>query len=87
MIEFSDNVARLEPSPTLAIAARAKAMQAEGHSVINLSAGEPSFATPGAAAAGAAAAVAAGKTGYPPTSGLPELRSSVANYCNESTSA
>jgi len=87
MIDFSDNVARLEPSPTLAIAARAKVMQAEGHSVINLSAGEPSFATPDAAAVGAAAAVAAGKTGYPPTPGLPELRSAVANYCNESTSA
>jgi len=87
MIDFSDNVARLEPSATLAITARAKAMQAAGHSVINLSAGEPSFSTPQAAAAAAAAAVAAGKMGYPPTPGLPELRSAVASYCNETTTA
>jgi len=83
MADFSDNVARLEPSPTLAITARAKAMQAEGHSVINLSAGEPSFSTPEIAAEAAMAAVAAGKTGYPPTPGIKELRSAVASYSNE----
>lgn len=87
MLDFSDNVARLEPSATLAITARAKAMQAEGHSVINLSAGEPSFATPDVAAAAAAAAVAEGKTGYPPTPGLRELRSAAAAYMNETTLA
>ena len=87
MVEFSDNVSRLEPSPTLAITARAKAMQAEGRSVINLSAGEPSFTTPQPAAIAATAAVAAGKTGYPPTPGLPELRSAVASYSNQTTAA
>lgn len=87
MAEFSDNIARLEPSPTLAITARARAMQAAGHSIVNLSAGEPSFATPRAAAEGAAAAVAAGKTGYPPTPGIPELREAVADYMMETTEA
>lgn len=87
MTRFSDNVARLEPSPTLAITARARALQAEGRSVVNLSAGEPSFATPQAAAAGAAAAVAAGKTGYPPTPGVPELREAVARYTEETCGA
>jgi aspartate aminotransferase len=87
MVEFSDNVARLEPSATLAITARAKAMQAEGQSVINLSAGEPSFVTPQPAAVAAAAAVAAGKTGYPPTPGRPERRSAVADYSNQTTVA
>lgn len=87
MTRFSDNVARLEPSPTLAITARARALQAEGRSVVNLSAGEPSFATPQAAAAGAAAAVAAGKTGYPPTPGVPELRRAVARYTEETCGA
>ena len=87
MLDFSDNVDRLEPSATLAITARAKAMQAEGQSVINLSAGEPSFHTPGVAAAAAASAVAGGPIGYPPTPGLPSLRSAVAAYTNETTSA
>ncbi|TFG66845.1 MAG: pyridoxal phosphate-dependent aminotransferase [Gemmatimonadales bacterium] len=85
MLDFSENVARLEPSPTLAITARAKAMQAEGCSVIDLSAGEPSFSTPDVAADGSSRAVAAGQTGYPPTPGIPELRSAVARYCNETT--
>lgn len=87
MAEFSDNIARLEPSPTLAITARARAMQAAGRSIVNLSAGEPSFATPTVAAEGAAAAVAAGKTGYPPTPGIPELREAVARYSLETTNA
>lgn len=87
MVDFSENVARLEPSATLAITARAKAMQAEGHSVINLSAGEPSFPTPEVAAAAAAAAVAEGKTGYPPTPGLMELRSAISTYLNQTTDA
>ncbi len=85
MIEFSDNVARLEPSPTLAITARARELQAAGRSVMNLSAGEPSFGTPAVAAAGASASVEAGKTGYPPTPGIPELRSAIAGYAAETT--
>jgi len=35
----------LKPSPTLAIAARAKELAAEGHSVISLSVGEPDWDT------------------------------------------
>lgn len=87
MPEFSDNIARLEPSATLAITARAKALQAEGRSVVNLSAGEPSFPTPEVAAQGASAAVEAGKTGYPPTPGVPELRRAIAGYTTETTGA
>ncbi|MFW6084470.1 MAG: aminotransferase class I/II-fold pyridoxal phosphate-dependent enzyme, partial [Gemmatimonadota bacterium] len=87
MIDFSDNVARLEPSPTLAITARARELQAAGRSVMNLSAGEPSFPTPAVAAAGAAASVEAGKTGYPPTPGIPELRSAIARCTAETTAA
>lgn len=87
MIEFSDNVARLEPSATLAITARARALQAEGRSIVNLSAGEPSFPTPDAAAEGASAAVAAGRTGYPPTPGVPELREAIARYTSETSAA
>ena len=87
MARFSPNVASLEPSPTLAITARARSLQAEGRSVVNLSAGEPSFPTPAAAAEGAAAGVAAGRTGYPPTPGLPELRDAVARYTTTTTGA
>ncbi|MDT8435354.1 MAG: aminotransferase class I/II-fold pyridoxal phosphate-dependent enzyme [Gemmatimonadota bacterium] len=86
-MHFSSNVASLTPSATLAITARARAVRATGRSVVDLSAGEPSFPTPRAAAVGAAEAVRAGPTGYPPTPGFPELRESIASYVRETTSA
>jgi aspartate aminotransferase len=85
-VRFSDNVAALTPSATLAITARAKKMRAEGRSIIDLSAGEPSFPTPEVAAEGAAASVRAGRTGYPPTPGVPELREGVVRYLAETCS-
>ena len=85
-MHFSDNVAALTPSATLAITARAKKMRAEGRSIIDLSAGEPSFPTPEVAAEGAAAAVRAGRTGYPPTPGVPELREGIVRYLSETSS-
>ncbi len=83
-MRFSNNVASLKPSATLAITGRAKQLSAEGRSIVDLSAGEPSFLTPGVAAEGAMAAIRAGQTGYPPTQGLPELRSGIVRYLAES---
>jgi aspartate/methionine/tyrosine aminotransferase len=60
-------------------------MRAEGRSIIDLSAGEPSFATPEVAAEGSAAAVRAGRTGYPPTPGFPELREGITRYLVETS--
>ncbi len=85
-VRFSDNVSALTPSATLAITARAKKMRADGRSIIDLSAGEPSFPTPEVAAEGAAASVRAGRTGYPPTPGVPELREGVIRYLAETCS-
>lgn len=84
-MRFSSNVSALKPSATLAITARARQMRAEGRSIIDLSAGEPSFATPEVAAEGSAAAVRAGRTGYPPTPGFPELRESITRYLVETS--
>lgn len=84
---FSPNVATLKPSATLALAARARALRAEGVPVVDLSAGEPKFGTPEYAARAGIESIRAGKTGYPPTQGLPELREAVAAYLAESTAA
>lgn len=84
-LRFSRNVAALEPSATLALSARARRLKAEGHSVVDLTAGEPSFPTPAYAFEAAAASVRAGRTGYPPTQGVPELREAVARYLGETT--
>jgi aspartate/methionine/tyrosine aminotransferase len=86
-VRFSANVAALEPSPTLAVTARASQLRSEGREILDLSAGEPSFPTPDVAAEAAAASVRAGKTGYPPTPGIPELRRAVVSYLEETTAA
>ncbi len=86
-MSFSPNVAKLKPSATLALAARARALRAEGVPVVDLSAGEPKFGTPEYAARAGIESIQAGKTGYPPTQGLPELREAVAAYLAASTAA
>jgi len=63
---------------TLAISAKAKAMQAEGLDVCSFSAGEPDFDTPEAIKAAAKQALEAGKTRYGPAAGEPALRAAIA---------
>lgn len=46
MNPLSATLARVKPSPTMAISARALEMKAAGEDVIGLSAGEPDFDTP-----------------------------------------
>ncbi|MEE9207158.1 MAG: pyridoxal phosphate-dependent aminotransferase [Gemmatimonadota bacterium] len=79
-MRFSPNVEFLQPSPTLALQARARQMATDGHSIVDLSAGEPSFPTPEPAVRGALQAIKDGKTGYPPTPGIPALRQGVSRY-------
>ena len=68
----------LEPSATLAMAARAQALAASGVDVIDLSVGEPDFPTPDHICRAAEAAIRAGRTKYTPAAGIPELRKAVA---------
>ena len=44
---LSSRAEALQPSLTLAISARAKALKLEGRDICSLSAGEPDFGTPG----------------------------------------
>ncbi len=71
---WSKNVS---PSPTLAIDAKTKALQAAGEDVCNFAAGEPDFDTPVHIKEAAIAALLAGKTKYAPTPGIPELRKAI----------
>jgi aspartate aminotransferase len=76
---WSDRGQAIEPSQTLVITARAKELRASGRDVISLSAGEPDFPTPEAAVQAAIEAMRKGITGYTASSGMPELRSAVAD--------
>ena len=78
----SANVARLQESATLAVAARARELRAAGHPVLDLGAGEPDFDTPAFIRAAAAAALEQGATRYTATEGIPPLRRAIADEAN-----
>ena len=71
-------MAALEPSATLAMAARAGGMKAAGIDVIDLSVGEPDFPTPEHIGRAGVEAIAAGFTKYTPAAGIPALRKAIA---------
>jgi len=76
---ISARVAAVSPSATLAVDARAKALKAQGESVVGFGAGEPDFPTPEHIVAAAEAACRDPRSHkYTPTAGLPELREAVA---------
>ena len=60
------------------VAARARALEAAGRSIIHLQVGEPDFDTPANVREAAKRALDAGKTHYPPFPGIPELRAAIA---------
>ncbi len=69
----------MAPSATLAVDAKAKALQAAGEHVIGFGAGEPDFPTPEPIVEAAAAACRnPANHRYTPTGGLPELRAAIA---------
>ncbi len=79
-MEFSSNIANLQPSATIAVSTLAKQLQSEGRDIIDLSAGEPDFDTPSWISAAAVAGIESGQTRYTPVAGIPELRKAVAGY-------
>jgi aspartate/methionine/tyrosine aminotransferase len=60
-------------------AARARALEATGRSVIHLEIGEPDFDTPANVREAAKRALDAGATHYPPFAGIPDLRKAIAD--------
>ena len=77
MSRISERARNAAPSPTLAITAKAKAMQAQGIDVIGFAAGEPDFDTPEHIKQAAVEALGKGQTKYTPSSGIPSLRDAI----------
>ena len=67
----------IKPSPTLAAAAKAKAMKAQGIDVVDFGVGEPDFDTPENVKQAAIKAIQAGFTKYTPAGGTDELKEAV----------
>lgn len=75
--QVSHLIQALEPSATLAMAAKAKELKAQGRTVYDLSLGEPDFPTPPHICQAAIEAMQAGHTHYTVASGIPELKKAV----------
>lgn len=75
---ISKRAQSLKPSPTLALAAKAKELASQGHDVISLSVGEPDWDTFECAKAAGIKAIQDGFSKYTPSNGIPELRKAIA---------
>ncbi|SFA79954.1 aspartate aminotransferase [Poseidonocella pacifica] len=74
---LSATLARVKPSPTVAITNLAQEMKAAGADVIALSAGEPDFDTPDHIKAAAVRVIGEGRTRYTAVDGIAELKSAI----------
>ncbi len=79
-MQFAERVSRLGTESAFEVLARAKTLEAQGHSIIHLEIGEPDFATPSHIIEAAVRALHDGYTHYGPTPGLPLLREAIARY-------
>ncbi len=74
---LSATLARVKPSPTIAVTTKAAELKAAGRDIIGLGAGEPDIDTPQNIKDAAVAAIAAGKTKYTAVDGIPELKRAI----------
>ncbi len=77
MLELADRMGKLGTETAFEVLARAKALEAQGRSIINLGIGQPDFATPPHIVAAAQKALADGHHGYTPANGILPLREAV----------
>ncbi|HSJ48539.1 MAG TPA: pyridoxal phosphate-dependent aminotransferase [Gammaproteobacteria bacterium] len=73
-------MAHIQPFHVMALLARARALEAQGHDIVHMEIGEPDFPTPAPIVAAGQRALAAGLTHYTPALGLPELRAAISDF-------
>ncbi len=78
MLALADRMHQLGTETAFEVLARAKALEAQGRSIINLGIGQPDFQTPAHIVAAAQKALADGHHGYTPANGILPLREAVA---------
>ena len=77
MAFLADSLARVKPSPTIAVTTKANELKAAGKDVIGLGAGEPDFDTPEHIKQAAIRAMNEGKTKYTAVDGIIELKKAI----------
>ncbi len=81
-IKFAQRMQNLGTEGAFEVLARARALEAEGKSVIHLEIGEPDFPTPDNIVEAAYGAMHADYTHYTPAGGILEVRQAVADFLN-----
>ena len=76
-MKLADRVNKIQPSPTLSIDAKAKALKAQGIDIVGFGAGEPDFDTPDNIKAAGKKALDAGFTKYMPVGGADDLKDAI----------
>ena len=74
---IASRLSRIKPSPTIAVATKARELKAAGRDVIGLGAGEPDFDTPQHIIEAAKEAMDRGETRYTAVPGTPALREAI----------
>lgn len=71
MLNLASGMSRLGTESAFEVLARAKALEAQGKSIVALSIGQPDFQTPGHIVEATIKALKDGHHGYTPANGLP----------------
>jgi aspartate aminotransferase len=74
---FADRIGRIEVSATMAVAAEAAKLRAQGVNLVDFGAGEPHFSTPRHIKDAAIAAIEANFTRYTVVPGIPDVRKAI----------
>ena len=82
-IKTAARMERIVPFYVMDLLARAKKYEAAGRSIIHMEVGEPDFVTAGPIVEAGKRALDDGHTGYTPATGIPELRTSIADHYSE----
>src|SRR5690349_684247 len=83
-VKLASAMSRLGTETAFEVLAKARALEAQGRSVIHLEIGEPDFDTPAHIVEAAKRALDEGYTHYGPAAGLPELREAIAHEISTS---
>jgi aspartate/methionine/tyrosine aminotransferase len=79
-MKLASSMSRIGTETAFEVLVRARALEAQGRSIVHLEIGEPDFQTPRHIVDAAKQALDEGWTHYGPTQGLPELRQAIAEY-------
>jgi len=82
-LRLAERMYRLGTETAFEVAARARALEAQGKPMIHLEIGEPDFDTPAHVRHAAAEALEQGYTHYTGSTGIPELRETIAAYAGK----